>query len=173
MAKTDWTGQKFFYITLLHRLPNREENKRWRWEAQCECGKTLLVYPDQVKKGSIKSCGCKKITTAKDWTGQTFYNLTFIAVAGKTATNKIKWKAQCTCGRIIEKVPHDIVSGKTKTCGKCIKRSYSKNWDGIRHGGHTIDNVVPCCWECNESKKNKTPSQFIEHAKRIVLHQGS
>lgn len=37
--------------------------------------------------------------------------------------------------------------------------------------GYTKNNIVPCCWKCNQAKSNSTVSDFIQHAFSIVEHQ--
>jgi hypothetical protein len=290
----DWSGQKFFYITMIKKLSIKNNRGGWLWEGLCDCGTTIHIDPNHAKRGSIKHCGCKRTTTAKDWTSQTFNSLTFIKAAGRTTGSKIRWEVICSCGRTTIVVPYEVVSGKTKTCGLCPRPSQSKNWTNIKHGsltfisrhktyadgkmcwkaqcdcgviiytipsanakscgcigkefskiwcstlgklgrkyhpnesvarkvwqrykehnidydsfykmsqslcnycgiqpnttyqvnggtftyngldrtdsskGHTLDNVVTCCWECNESKRDKTLQQFLSHVERINNHQ--
>jgi 5-methylcytosine-specific restriction endonuclease McrA len=34
--------------------------------------------------------------------------------------------------------------------------------------GHTLDNVVPCCWECNKLRGSRDLSSFLQHITKIV-----
>lgn len=38
--------------------------------------------------------------------------------------------------------------------------------------GYTVENSVPCCRWCNYAKRERTVEEFLEHARRIVAHQG-
>lgn len=37
--------------------------------------------------------------------------------------------------------------------------------------GYLLDNVVPCCYQCNVAKHNRTQKEFLEWLKRIYTHQ--
>lgn len=137
----DWSGQKFYYITFVSKLNAKNKYNRWLWLAICECGTQLNVEPIMVKRGSIKHCGCKKLTTSKDWTGKKFNKLTFKKPCGRTIGSKIKWQVNCDCGNSSIVIPHDVSSGKIKTCGKCERHSTIKNWNGVRQGILTFQNL--------------------------------
>ena len=66
-------------------------------------------------------------------------------------------------------------------CGREPSRVYSTNtcngsytYNGIdrayNNKGYTLDNVVPCCTECNFLKMSRDIDEFITHAKRIASH---
>lgn len=43
------------------------KNKRWMWECKCSvCGRSAVVYPQHVIKGTQKSCSCGKARNARD-----------------------------------------------------------------------------------------------------------
>lgn len=59
----DLTGQKFnrllaVRIQIKTHTYNGRECKKAYWECLCDCGKTVLVRSDSLKKGTTKSCGC-------------------------------------------------------------------------------------------------------------------
>jgi len=37
--------------------------------------------------------------------------------------------------------------------------------------GYTSENVVPCCWICNNAKKNLSYDEFRKWITRVALHQ--
>lgn len=37
--------------------------------------------------------------------------------------------------------------------------------------GYSFDNCVPCCSNCNYSKRGRSDIDFIEHCKRVTLYQ--
>ncbi len=56
----DIAGQKFTYLTALS--PTKERglyNKSIIWRCRCVCGKIKHAPASQLKKGRMKSCGCK------------------------------------------------------------------------------------------------------------------
>jgi hypothetical protein len=36
--------------------------------------------------------------------------------------------------------------------------------------GYTVENTVPCCWNCNSMKNNMSVENFINHIKKILTH---
>jgi hypothetical protein len=40
--------------------------KRTRLICRCDCGNEILVYPERLKRGSVKSCGCYKREHSRD-----------------------------------------------------------------------------------------------------------
>lgn len=51
----DLTGRVFSRLTVLRRV---ESPGKPRWECRCECGKITTVQSNNLKSGSVKSCGC-------------------------------------------------------------------------------------------------------------------
>jgi len=39
--------------------------------------------------------------------------------------------------------------------------------------GYESDNVVPCCWDCNQMKGSKTSDEFLSILRKIIDHQQS
>lgn len=53
----DFTGQKFGKLVVLG-MVKTPDGKRTACFTECECGKTKVVLPENLKKGSTSSCGC-------------------------------------------------------------------------------------------------------------------
>ena len=50
--------------------------------------------------------------------------------------------------------------------------AYSNGLDRLdSSGGYILDNVVPCCEDCNKAKRNLTKKQFLNLITRIYDHQ--
>jgi len=54
----DLTDQKFGILTVSNRVKNR--NGDTYWDCICECGNTITVRSDHLRRNKIRSCGCKK-----------------------------------------------------------------------------------------------------------------
>lgn len=53
----DLTGQRFGNLVVV----KREQNKSGRlamWQCRCDCGKTVIIRGDNLRRGHSKSCGC-------------------------------------------------------------------------------------------------------------------
>ena len=55
----DLTGQRYGRLVFVRQF-KKDNHNRWMWECLCDCGNTTVVLPNNVKNGSISSCGCLK-----------------------------------------------------------------------------------------------------------------
>jgi len=53
----DITGKKFNRLTVIKRIENSTFRKA-RWLCKCDCGNFTEVSGDNLRNGSVKSCGC-------------------------------------------------------------------------------------------------------------------
>jgi hypothetical protein len=56
MAFIDRSGQLFGRLVVVERAERKGRNARWL--CRCECGKTLIVYGNNLHSGRTRSCGC-------------------------------------------------------------------------------------------------------------------
>lgn len=64
----DLTGRTFGRLTVVSRgieYIDAVGSKRFKWKCLCECGNTIYVRPDHLKRGAVLSCGCLHKETAK------------------------------------------------------------------------------------------------------------
>lgn len=54
----DLTGKKFGYLTAIQK--DTCVNKNARWICKCDCGNTISVESQKLRKGNTKSCGCQR-----------------------------------------------------------------------------------------------------------------
>lgn len=52
----DLTGQRFGRLTVIKRVPSKNNNARWL--CQCDCGNVTEVLGTTLRRGESKSCGC-------------------------------------------------------------------------------------------------------------------
>lgn len=55
----DITNEKFTKLTAIRTTGNRR-GKAIEWECLCDCGKITFVAANNLRSGSVKSCGCLK-----------------------------------------------------------------------------------------------------------------
>lgn len=117
----NWTGQKFFNLTILNKSKDKRGNK-FLWHVLCDCGNVSLGIPYNIKTGRHKTCGqCSRPKQSKDWSNIRFYSITFIKPHKKNKNEQIVWEAICDCGKIIYTIP----SNYTKSCG-CLAKPASR-----------------------------------------------
>ncbi|MBT9670480.1 hypothetical protein GPK34_00315 [Secundilactobacillus kimchicus] len=59
-ALIDLTGQTFGHLTVIGRAPDRFTKsglRRTQWHCQCDCGRTINVDSQPLRRGEQKSCG--------------------------------------------------------------------------------------------------------------------
>jgi hypothetical protein len=114
---TDYTGQKFNYLTAIKFI----KKGRWgaKWLFRCDCGKEIECNSTTVKKGDRTSCGCKR---AKDISNKKFGKLKPIKVAYLDHKGA-HWECKCDCGNIKIASRFDLISGGSKSCGCSRKES--------------------------------------------------
>lgn len=52
----DLTGQRFGRLVVVSRAENK--GNMVRWNCQCDCGKKIVVYGNNLRRGYTQSCGC-------------------------------------------------------------------------------------------------------------------
>ena len=135
----DLTNQVFGDLTVISRAENNSDNKA-QWLCQCICGNTRIVLGKKLRSREITHCGCKRKTTAKNISNQTFGLLTAIERKGSDNSHKALWLCQCECGNTATVRASDLISGKISSCG-CIKTSLlSENLIGKRFGRLSVIN---------------------------------
>lgn len=94
-----------------------EKNRGRRALFKCGfCNNTFESEIQHVKKGDIKSCGCKA-HPFKDLTNQKFGKLTVIRPTKKRQSKSIVWLCKCDCGNYKEVLQFNLTSGATTSCG--------------------------------------------------------
>ena len=120
MAFKDETGNIYGKLTVIERAENTKDGKT-RWLCECECGKRIVAYGTNLRKGNTKSCGCLRAQhLIKDLTGQKFGRLSVIKRSDKRSKRGVIWQCKCECGNIVEITSPDLTTGNTKSCG-CLK----------------------------------------------------
>ena len=149
------------------------------WHAICQCGKECLVRP-----GDSLSCGCLQ-KQAASVTGKN--NRQYDPI---TSSARIVWKNIYNDGDITFEQFLKLSALHCDYCGVLPCRTinaaanadssiYQKDNGNFTYNGldrldsskpHTIDNVVPCCSECNWAKGKRTRQEFIDHIERVHAH---
>lgn len=129
----DLTGQRFGRWVVIQRAPNK--GNRTFWTCKCDCGNIKDVPSISLRKGESKSCGCFNNelcaelgrSKKKDIKGQRFGRL-IVLQESKTRSPQggMMWLCQCDCGRTTIVRSSSLISGDTKSCGKCSHISYGE-----------------------------------------------
>lgn len=184
--RKDWTGQKFYRLTFI-RPTDRKNGSAIIWEALCDCGKITFVLPKQAKSGGTKSCGCLNIEQTKKRCEARRKHDPIISSAlsvwqhyrdGDIDFETFFKLSQLNC-EYCGKEPH-----RTFNVGTTRKNTYGVSDYQWKEGNftyngldrvdstkkHNMDNVVPCCFDCNFIKLDKTVGEFIMKVRNIYEH---
>lgn len=135
----DLTGRKFGRLNILSKFMVKKTYSSGttknisHYYAWCDCQADLPFEEREIKtysqsmllNGKAKSCGCLRRelasqNKAKDITNQKFGYLTAIEpISERDKAGHILWKCLCDCGNITYVQVHSLITGNTKTCGRC------------------------------------------------------
>jgi hypothetical protein len=181
MTGLNLEGRRFGRLTVVRRAQgNRHSNRRWF--VRCDCGVEKITNGGSLIKGTSRSCGCLQKELASEKRRGKFgeSSLRGLWLRYRSRARKIRVGFELT----VEDV-RLIVAKDCYYCGKApaqmtrnTKRSHGHYvYNGLdrrdNQAGYTLDNVLPCCGDCNRAKLAMSHDDFIALAKRIaVRHQG-
>ena len=184
----DMKGKKYWRLTFTGNF--RKEKKGFKQEAICDCGNLIWKYPSAITSGNTKSCGCllaehhaslsdrnkanpigrkfepiissaraifHKTYNDSDLTFEDFFRLSQFPChyCGDAPSNtyniahsRQKWG-----------VSQNQIDNGTFIYNGLDRKDSSK--------GHTLENVVPCCWPCNQAKMGSTEQDFLNRIRMI------
>jgi hypothetical protein len=167
----DITGQRFGKLVALEHL---HKSKKVYWLCRCDCGNQTIAAGAELRNGSIKSCGCTKHIEY----GEAAFNALYYTYR----TSRTRRLPDKDDPRLVFDIPKDkfreLTSSDCFYCGKppsTVKRGdyygyYVYNGlDRIDNTkGYTLDNVVPCCSECNFYKGSHKQDDFLAWIQRVT-----
>ena len=165
--KKDWAGFKRGKLTFIKVTERRTRKGNEIWEVVCDCGNTHYITPGSA----AKSCGCVgKVTRVAGGKKNRQYdpyigNARAVWQRGYRDCDfdtfyRLSQEACDYCDRL----PFRIANYR-KTIGNVFTYNGLDRVDNAR--GHSPDNVVPCCADCNWMKGNRTREEFLTHIGRI------
>lgn len=126
--RLDITFQRFgrlvavsFYDTVADKRSSRRFS---RWLCRCDCGNTVVVRLNSLRRQRTRSCGCldadaRKARKVPIQPGARYGRLVVEYKTGKRGHDDI-WKCQCDCGQTTIVRAGCLTHGRTKSCG-CLR----------------------------------------------------
>lgn len=155
----DLTGQKFNFWTVIRR--DDSVLKPVRWICLCVCGTEKSIAKTDLKRGSVKSCGCQtkaliaesrkgKATRFTDYTGKQIGEYKVLRRAPNKG-NRTYWTCQCSCGVVKDVWAATLASATDRTnCGHDRSDKVTETWAkkreeyiGMRFGFLTVTKIYP------------------------------
>lgn len=166
----DLTGQKFFHLVAQWPV-GKDKIHNIYWLCLCECGKIKILSSKLLLANRAKSCGC--FSHKKE--GTAFRNLLCQYKSYAKKHNRIF--------ELNEDLFRKLTSSVCFYCGRSPNK-FQKSTGGeiyIYNGidrkdsslGYTENNVVSCCWPCNQLKSSRNSDQFLSHILEIAAWQAS
>ncbi len=174
----DLTGQRFGRLVCvdyeLRDVPDKKRSNKQRayWHCVCDCGRSTIVTATNLRKGNTTSCGCSRV-------------LPDDAVAKRAIAYKYR-RSALQRGQemdLDDDVLADLLQQPCHYCGagpsNLLRGSGNKPFpynglDRVDNGiGYLLDNVVPCCRQCNFAKGSMSYSDFLAWIDRLVAHNAS
>lgn len=124
----DLTNKRFGKLIALYKTDKRDSSGSVFWYCKCDCGGEKIVRAAELKRGTVRSCGCiTKERATKfcldrkiDLTGRKFGKLTVLGDSGDRQHEAIMWLCKCDCGTIKKVNGNFLKTGRISSCG-CIK----------------------------------------------------
>lgn len=118
----DLSNKRFGMLTVLYRADDYimpSNGKHYvQWHCKCECGNEVDVVVNNLKSGSVKSCGCQKF---EDLSGKQFGEWTVIKqtedYVNPAGRKLIRYQCRCSCGTYRDIVADTLRRGETNSCG--------------------------------------------------------
>ena len=160
--------------------------KNGRWTCKCECGNITTITTTSITSSNTKSCGClnsektsspERIKKLQDGRRK---HLPQQASAKRIWSGYVDKDSNCVdfdsflnvsqkncfyCGIVPNRKYNFFTAPSSKSS------EYSRNNGNFIYNGldrvdsklyHTIDNIVPCCYDCNRAKNNLSVENFLK-----------
>jgi len=164
VRRLDLIGQTFSELTVVDFVEMRKEKSYWN--CICSCGKKIIVSGAALKSGNTKSCGCINLNP------DAAFNLAIDGYKRGAENRGISFE-------ITKDEFREITQKDCFYCGESPKRiRKGALGDYVYNGidrvdsskGYVIENVVPCCGNCNFAKKLNTVSEFVSWVEKAYNH---
>ena len=118
-------GQQFGELTVISRAEDyvtpKNGKKYAQWNCLCSCGKMTVVLTNNLKTGSIKSCGHIKESHFENLEGHTFGKLRVIRLVepyiNPNGRKLVRYECECECGAHVLELANTLRNGDVTSCG--------------------------------------------------------
>lgn len=183
-SQRNLTGQIFGYLTVIATSDRRSgDSVMWQCECNCNhlfCPKVIYVNSSSLVHGRCISC--KKHRGKRSVAVTQYYSMTRFGALKRNYVFELSLlefynliKLSCYYCGSNKDIKHIYDGNKYKLA----KTNTSKLFCLLRANGidrldntlgYTVKNCVPCCGECNEAKMNRTVQAYLDHCRKVVLH---
>lgn len=149
----DLFGQQFGRLTVLEKV---EGSSPCRWRCRCSCGKEVTPRAGHLVAGHTRSCGCLQKEIAAAITVLRPYEALYNRFVHN---NKNKWAVSISYKEFVEftSILECHYCGNPVSWSKYHPKKNGRGYNLDRKDsskGYFLNNVVVCCWRCNQAKSN-------------------
>lgn len=161
----DITAQRFGKLVALEVI-EKGKHRGAIWRCQCDCGKECKAYGSQLRFGTRISCGCKLTEKIK----QTKINQLFYSYKRKSELRGHSFNIDKEY--FTNLIFMNCNYYNETPSNKLTLNNHTLKYNGIdridSYKGYEIDNCVPACRLCNQSKSNLTVNEWKNHILKVV-----
>lgn len=121
--KKDLTGQRFGYLTVTERAPDKQAGGKIHtaWRCRCDCGSEIVVTTSGLKAYDVITCGrCGSFRGGPNVSiGQRFGKLTVMRKYSQMHHGSQTWICRCDCGMEVAYSTKELKYGGITDCGVC------------------------------------------------------
>lgn len=166
----DITGQRFGKLLVLKRVIG--DKKHTLYLCKCDCGNEKIIDGRNLREGKSKSCGCYNVESHYREYGQASFTDLFLRYKNAAKKRELTFELD----KILFK---NLTSSTCFYCGQAPivehRRKVFENGYYIYNGidridnsiGYTVENVVPCCKNCNKAKHTMSAEDFLYWAEKV------
>ena len=165
----DITGQRFGLLTAVSRVPKTRQSE---WLFSCDCGNTCIRQYSRLHIAkNPPNCGCAGLPSRRGhWARPVFCEARRNSARRGHPFNMTVEQF----GELMSQPCH-YCGGDPATRQDYSNRPFHK---GLRNGidrvdnsvGYVEGNCVPCCKDCNFSKRTRSVTDFLTHVSAIHQH---
>ena len=171
----DEKGHRYGRLLVLGRAEKRYQHGRGTayWWCQCDCSNETVVAGTHLRNGTIRSCGC--IHSLRK--GKAAFNALIYAMKAGARKRNLEWNLTKEQVRHLTKQSCHYCGAEPSNVHEQLGCNEPYVYNGLDRAdntkGYTIDNVVPCCFNCNRSKGTRTVSEFILWVVKLYEHSAN
>lgn len=149
-----------------------------KWKCTCDCGRESIVVSGDLTSGSTRSCGClrKEISRRGLKYGQAAMRTVIKAYRQGAKKKGLKFElSESECEIIFSQRCHYCgASPSNRVDPKLNILNGEFVYNGIDRKdnakGYCVENVLPCCFQCNRAKGQMGYEKFIDWIFRCSSH---
>lgn len=168
--KIDENNKEYGYLKVIG-PSNIKHPDHMRWDCICICGNIKDYCANSLRRGLVKSCGCKRgeLTSKQLTKKDTGLNKLFDSYKRGSEIRNYNFNLTKQEFASFLHKPCDYCGDIDINSQKLSNRNFKYNGiDRIDNLiGYELKNCVTCCGPCNEMKNDRSKEEFLNHVRKI------